>query len=209
MDVVLSITFMILFMKKLFFLIFKRIEFKTAERMQRKSPVTTSNIDHKLEPPQIQLTTSNTSSIDSVDYVTSSPESPEHLEIESKEYNVTKLTVVPVETVKMVTKSALLVVVAVFSTFFALLLASLPINYDVSDVPIHMYSYLGIDSFINGMCIYLFFKWNKETYYRLCKCGNNLCTKCCICCIICRMKNKLKLDNDTSFDHYQGLLLHD
>merc|ERR1712083_219354 len=46
------------------------------------------------------------------------------------------------------------------------------------------YSFVGLDSLVNAVCLFLLFEFNQNQYYRLCGACHDVIEKCCVRCAV-------------------------
>ena len=70
------------------------------------------------------------------------------------------------------------------------------------------YFFVGFDSLINAICLYLLFEFNEEQYYQICECGHTLFEKCCVRLVVGKMV--IGVDGDEEEQEpidFEGLIL--
>ena len=105
--------------------------------------------------------------------------------------NIIKPMTVEVKDVKSATRYALLVSIAIFSTFISLIIMviiTMIHEHDEFDNDKELgaleYLFVGIDSLVNAFCLYLLFDFNEDQYYRTCDFGHSIIERCCVNCVI-------------------------
>ena len=107
------------------------------------------------------------------------------------EQNVVKPMTVQVKDVKSATRYALLVSIAITSTFITMIVMVIITMIHENDqydndkeLGALEYLFVGLDSLVNAWCLYLLFDFNEQYYHKICDCGHLLIEKCCIKCVI-------------------------
>ncbi len=110
---------------------------------------------------------------------------------ENDSENIIKPMTLEVKDVKSATRYALLVSIAITSTFITLIVMVIITMIHENDeydndkeLGALEYLFVGIDSLINAFCLYLLFDFNEPHYYKMCECGHQLIEKCCVKCVI-------------------------
>eukprot|EP01084_Bolivina_argentea_P033236 61501_1 len=104
--------------------------------------------------------------------------------------------IVSIETIKMMTKYTLLVVVSILSSSINMIIALW------IDLALFYYFFFAVDCVINALCLYLILNQPhpKHIYGFLCKYCNSFCEKCCIYCLSC--------SNHLKYEDCQGVIIN-